>query len=312
MPHSHTPRSARRCGALRARLALATAVSLAVTGCASRTSEPAMHGSAELGDPGFAHVHGVDINPADGALYAATDTGVWRVPLRANEAVGKPERVADRWQDTMGFTIAGPDLFYASGHPEIREQDPPHLGLIVSRDRARSWEPVALRGQADFHDIEVTPSGRVYGYSATAGRVLVSTTTTTTYRSAAKVLMRDLSVDPRDENVVWATTPEGLARSTNAAQRFTRVAGAPRLVLVEAISTVLVGVTAAGVVWVTDAAGRREWQQLGSLSGAPQAFTVTETGVFLAADDRGVVASTDGGRTFEVLVPYGGAQRGGV
>ncbi len=70
--------------------------------------------------------------------------------------------------------------------------------------------------------------------------------------------------------------------------------------------------TAAGVVWVTEAARRRGWQQLGSLSGAPQAFTVTETGVFLAADDRGVVVSTDGGRTFKLLVPYGAAQGGGA
>ncbi len=145
MPHSHTPRSARRCGALCARLALAAVVSLAVTGCASGISEPATQGAAELGDPGFAHVHGVDINPADGALYAATHTGVWRVPLRANQAVGKPERVTDRWQDTMGFTIAGPDLFYASGHPDIREQDPPssrgrqsvELGQHRGRDAVR-------------------------------------------------------------------------------------------------------------------------------------------------------------------------------
>ena len=55
-------------------------------------------------DPGMSHVHGLGTNPADGATYVATHSGVFRL-----DKGGSPIRVADRHQDTMGFTVAGPD-----------------------------------------------------------------------------------------------------------------------------------------------------------------------------------------------------------
>lgn len=86
-------------------------------------------------DPGVVHVHGLGVNPADGALYAATHTGLFRL-----DDDGRVERIADRHQDTMGFTIAGPDRFLASGHPDMRDENlrvdgkPPLLGLA-------GWRP---------------------------------------------------------------------------------------------------------------------------------------------------------------------------
>jgi hypothetical protein len=50
----------------------------------------------------------------------------------------------------MGFTIAGPDVFLG-GHPPLTEPGPPHLGLVRSTDWAQTWQPVSLRGQADYH-----------------------------------------------------------------------------------------------------------------------------------------------------------------
>lgn len=77
--------------------------------------------------------------PADGALYAATHTGLFRL-----DGDGNVERIADRYQDTMGFTVAGPDEFLASGHPDLRDKElqvegkPPLLGLIESPDAGRT------------------------------------------------------------------------------------------------------------------------------------------------------------------------------
>ncbi len=78
-------------------------------------------------DPGPVHVHGLGINPADGSLFIATHTGLFRVGKDSQKAV----RVAARYQDTMGFSIVGPNRFLGSGHPDAREQKlPPLLGLI--------------------------------------------------------------------------------------------------------------------------------------------------------------------------------------
>ena len=71
------------------------------------------------------HVHGLGFNTADDAIYVATHSGVFRIVEGA-----PPSRVADRHQDTMGFTVAGPATFLGSGHPDFREQRPPLLGLV--------------------------------------------------------------------------------------------------------------------------------------------------------------------------------------
>src|SRR5688572_22648573 len=98
-------------------------------------------------DTGVVHVHGLGIDPADGVLYAATHHGVFRIPED-----GEALRIADRYQDTMGFTVVGPHRFLASGHPSLAddhlrvEGKPPLLGLIESTDAAKTWRPLSLLG----------------------------------------------------------------------------------------------------------------------------------------------------------------------
>ncbi len=66
--------------------------------------------STDVTDPGPIHVHGLDIDPLDDALLAATHTGLFRIDSR-----GDAVRIADRYQDTMGFTVVGPGRYLASG-----------------------------------------------------------------------------------------------------------------------------------------------------------------------------------------------------
>ena len=70
-------------------------------------------------------------------MFVATHTGLFRAGREQARAV----RVAGRHQDTMGFTVVGPDRFLGSGHPDGRENLPPFLGLIESRDAGASWTP---------------------------------------------------------------------------------------------------------------------------------------------------------------------------
>ena len=70
--------------------------------------------------------------------FVATHLGVYRV------ANGVAERIADRTQDTMAFTMVGPDHFLASSHLDLRDDLPAHLGLIESTDAAATWQSVSL------------------------------------------------------------------------------------------------------------------------------------------------------------------------
>ena len=78
--------------------------------------------------PAPEHVHGLGINPADGALYVATHTGLFRMERGSDDW---PNGSGTRLQDTMGFAVVGPDRFLGSGHPDLRDDLPPLLGLIA-------------------------------------------------------------------------------------------------------------------------------------------------------------------------------------
>jgi hypothetical protein len=116
-----------------------------------------------LVDPGPVHVHGLGIDPADGSLFVATHTGLFRV----EEGETKATRIAGRYQDTLGFTIVAADRFLGSGHADLKEARekswPPLLGSIESRDHGNSWTSISLLGEADIHVLR-SSGDRVYGF----------------------------------------------------------------------------------------------------------------------------------------------------
>lgn len=248
-------------------------------------------------EPGVVHVHGLGVDPSDGVLYAATHSGLFRIPEE-----GEAERVANRAQDTMGFSVVGPGRFIGSGHPDPREDDvrPPLLGLIESDDRGQTWDRVSLHGEADFHALEAA-HGLVYGYDSTSQTFMVSEDREDWDRRS-KLPMADFAVDPADPATVLATTERGLVRSTDGGRAWTAVAGAPTMVVLAwAESGQLYGVTPDGTVQRSQDGGT-SWQQRGTVGGQPEAITVDARGgeerLYVAVADRGILVSTDQGRTF--------------
>lgn len=248
-------------------------------------------------ETGVVHVHGLGVDPGDGVLYAATHSGLFRIPEHGTAA-----RVANREQDTMGFSIVGPGKFIGSGHPDFREDDvrPPLLGLIESDDRGETWDRISLHGKADFHALHAA-HGNVYGYDSTSQTFMVSQDRTDWDRRS-QLPMADFAVSPTDPDMILATTEQGVVRSTDGGRRWAPVAGAPVLVVLTwAEQGQLYGVTPDGTVQ-RSADGGATWTKRGSVNEQPEAITVdvrggTET-LYVAATDRGILASTDQGRTF--------------
>jgi hypothetical protein len=81
--------------------AVIAATFLSGRGDSDSPASPGVPNAAE--ETALGHVHGLGVDPGDDLLYVASHFGVFRV---AED--GTRERVADRWQDTMGFAIVGP------------------------------------------------------------------------------------------------------------------------------------------------------------------------------------------------------------
>lgn len=239
------------------------------------------------------HVHGLGVDPADGTLYAGTHNGLVRLPKN-----GEPTLVADRVQDFMGFTVAGPQHFLASGHPGPGQEGPSSLGLIESTDGGETWESLSLAGEADFHALDYRHD-RVYGVNAMTGEFLVSDDKRA-WETRTTLPMADFAVSPDDPDLVIATTEQGPARSEDGGRGFAPVPDAPLIQLVSwGEDGSLVGIAPDGTVH-TSAGDGQSWEQRGQLDGRPEALVAVSAEEIYAAAGGAILLSTDGGESFEV------------
>lgn len=267
------------------------------------------------------HVHGLGFDARDAdTLYVATHTGLVRIARGAVVVVG-----AQRF-DFMGFTAHPnrPGVAFASGHPDLatyRRERVGNLGLLVTRDGGETWEPVALRGEADFHALTYSPrdGGTLYGWSV-AGRkglhrIAVDTwqVTPVVGRGLAGVLALSASRDP--DAPLLAGTEGGLLQSGDGGTTWSRHSRLPPTPVTAVahdprdghrLLAYVVG-PQHGLMASTD--GGRTWSATGYSTGKDTAVVAIAAGpaqaVAIATTDGDVLRSNDAGRTWHAVVKRG-------
>ncbi len=275
---------------------LAVLVASVLTACGE---QPPKASGPRVEDPGPVHVHGLGVDPADGALFVATHTGLFR----AAEGQRRARRVAGRQQDTMGFTVVGPNRFLGSGHPDPREKLPPFLGLIESDDGGRSWREVSLLGEVDFHVLEAS-GRRIYGYGSDFDsrepRFLSSADRGASWRrlDAPEPLIA-LAISPADASTLIASGERRAYFSRNGGRSWRAIdAPAAGLLAWNAAGVFLVG--SDGRVWRSADDGA-SWREGAAVGGQPAAFDAGRGDELLVALHDGTIKrSADRGASWAV------------
>lgn len=274
---------------IRVTVAAASALAL-LAGCSAKATEDTDRApSAAVSGAGAAlpaaHVHGVGRDPGDGTLLLATHEGLYRYgptgPMRVGPSI-----------DLMGFVVAGPGHYYASGHPNAVRELPQPMGLVESTDGGRTWTVVSRGGQSDFHTITQAGDTLV----AFDGMLRRSKDRRSWSTGALAAQPRTLASDPEGRTVL-ATTQDGLMASRDQGASWAPVAGAPLLLQVAwGDARTVAGVTPGGeVAMSTD--GARTWRLTGARVPPPQAISasMTTSGFeVLVVTERGVLGSRDG------------------
>ncbi|MFD1542818.1 F510_1955 family glycosylhydrolase [Nonomuraea guangzhouensis] len=276
------------------RLLSAAALSFALVACGQ--ASPEHGGRSESSNLGVGHVHGVGVDPADGALYVAGHHGLFTVTSPTTIA-----RVADRNQDHMGFTITGSKTFLASGHPaaeDVSPDRPPHLGLIRSTDAGLTWKVISQDGSADFHSLQLAGEN-LYAFDSQTSKVWRSADGGATWTQGTEEKVLDLGVSAEKSTRLYATTPQGLKVSEDGGVNFVEVPKSPLLSHVDVLTTgLMVGAGADGRIHTSQDDGKT-WTTVGKLPGQATAFTAVDRRRLLAAlEDGTVLESKDGGKTF--------------
>jgi hypothetical protein len=275
------------------------AVALLAAGCsatergdadAEHHSEPA----AVAGALPSQHVHAVTRNPADGHVLLATHDGLFRLAPGAS-----PARVGPVI-DLMGFTVAGPRHFYASGHPGPGTDLPNPVGLIESTDGGQTWSVLSRQGRSDFHTLTASAAG-IVGYD---GDQLASTADGRTWQALTPPVPPHAVAATPDGSTLLVSSEQGLARSADRGRTWARVTTPSLMQLVTfADATHAVAVAPDGRIAISADAGAT-WRPAGSVGGAPHALAARRTTAgseILAVTGAGLLRSVDDGATF---APY--------
>lgn len=243
------------------------------------------------------HIHGIGIDPGSGRLYIGAHRGTFSVtPDGAVAPVGAVRN------DTMAFTVTGPGRFLASGHPELGTDQPVHLGLIESRDAARTWDPVSLSGAADFHALDVGGGGRTWGVDS-ARQLLLSSNDGLVWGTVTRGQFIDVAADPAGEDIALATTGTGELRSYDPAGKSAGLPDTPPLTFIDwSERDLLVGLHPDGTVLVSTTTAS-SWETAGQVPGRPSALEVSDD-AWYAASDQGLYLSTDDGKSWQALFTY--------
>ena len=243
-------------------------------------------GAPSVADLPVVHVHALDVDPADGALLVATHTGL----LRAVDG-DDPGRPGPATWDLMGFAVAEPGTYVASGHPGAGDPGPGLAGLLRSEDGGRTWEQVSLAGEADFHALDAD-GDVVAGANSADGRLYLSEDQGESWDVVAPPgPVADLVV-LADEGRLLVATPDGPLVGALDDPALEPVTSAPLVRhLAAGEDGLVVGVTTDGAVHLSEDAGTTWTAAVARADGAVVATAVDAAGDLVVLDDTGATST---------------------
>lgn len=159
------------------------------------------------------HGHGLSVDVADPSkVYIATHHGL--LLLKNDKDL---YQVGSANDDYMGFSPnpTNSKIFFSSGHPETGG----NIGFQKSEDGGFTWEKVSegVNGPVDFHAMTVSPANPDLIFGWYQGAIQRSTDGGKTWEivSTTNIPLINLAADPKDENIVYAASPQGLMVSKN-------------------------------------------------------------------------------------------------
>lgn len=166
----------------------------------------------------ISHGHGLAVDVADSTrLYIATHYGL--LVLQNDQDLF---RIGNSQDDYMGFSPhpADPKVVFSSGHPRTGG----NIGVQRSDDGGFTWQKTSkgVNGPVDFHAMAVSAANPNLMYGWYQGALQRSQDGGNSWEIVTKIpQIIQLVADPKDENIVYATTPQGLLVSRDKGATWT-------------------------------------------------------------------------------------------
>lgn len=167
------------------------------------------------------HGHGLAVEVQDPSkVYIATHHGLL---LLMNDK--DLYQVGESKDDYMGFSQHPTDskIFFSSGHLSTGG----NIGFQKSEDSGLNWKKISngVKGPVDFHAMAVSPANPNLIFGWYAGALQRSTDEGKNWEIAGNTNFSvvNLSADPKNENIVYASSPQGLMISNDKGSTWTKL-----------------------------------------------------------------------------------------
>lgn len=232
------------------------------------------------------HIHGVKVFGKK--ILMPTHEGLYRY-----SAANSMEKVRGPIFDVMGLGIYKATL-YASGHPGPKSNFAEPVGLITSKDGGKSWKQISLRGQVDFHMLEVGKFD-MYGVDSGSGQLMHSGDKGKSWKKLGLNKFSDIA--PRD-------TKKGAAYALLGASLVQTVDGFATTAVIKTQMNIrsieVVGATiyaAAGRDIYSSIDGASSWKKIASFKNEISSISVNSQ-LLVAVVGSTIFVSRDKGRSF--------------
>lgn len=231
------------------------------------------------------HIHGVKVFGKE--ILMPTHEGLYRY-----SAANSMQIVPGPLFDVMGLAVYGTTL-YASGHPGEKSKFAQPIGFISSNDGAKSWKQISLKGEVDFHMLEVGKFD-MYGADSGSGQLMHSGDRGKSWKKLGASKFSDIA-PLETKGAAYALLDGNLVQTSDGFATTVAIASKMKWSSIEIVGAMIYGASGKDIYRSID--GAKSWKKIASLPKDISSISAN-TQVFAAVSGGAIFISRDAGKTF--------------
>lgn len=196
--------------------------------------------------------------------------------------------------DVMGLATNQNALF-ASGHPGVGSKFAQPVGVLRSTDNGKSWSQVSLKGEVDFHMLEVSKSD-IYGADSQTGELMYSPDLGKSWSKRGANTYADIAIEAAKAGSAYGLKNGQIYKSSDSFKSAKIIKSKLAFTALELVGKNLYGASGNTLNISTD--GARTWKQLAVFDKSLSVISASEKMLLVVAGDK-ILISRDLGKSFK-------------
>ena len=194
----------------------------------------------------------------------------------------------------MGLATNQTALF-ASGHPGINSKFAQPVGVLSSSDNGVTWKQVSLKGEVDFHMLEVGKSD-MYGVDSGKGELMYSANLGKSWSSRGNNTYTDIAIDSSKAGAAFGLKKGQIYKSSDSFKSEKIIKSKLAFSAIELVGKRFYAVSGSNLYLSTN--GAASWAALATFDKPIGVISTSESMLLVAAGDK-ILISKDLGKSFK-------------